>query len=843
MRNGWALDSRTVTVSKKEKIGTREPSEDVKKFLFYTLLVLVVIAGAVAGGAWWVVQRALPDVNGTATLAGLEKEVIVERDVRGVPHIRAQTEDDLFVAQGYVMAQDRLWQMDVLRRVAAGELSEIFGPVGIERDKEYRTLGFTMAAERDAEALDELSKKMLAAYTRGVNLYIEERRGRLPWEFVALRYEPRPWKESDSLLISAYMYRTLTNTWETELRRAQVLQAVDADRAKDLYRVDSQWDRVIVGEAVETAQKSEAKNAMVAWAGRGMNFESGETQKARPSAGYWEKQLWSAVEALAGPAGGEAREGLGSNNWVVDGRHTASGKPLLANDTHLTLAVPGIWYLVHLTGPSWNVKGFALPGAPGVIIGHNERIAWGFTNNGADVQDLYIETFHPDNPRQYRVNGGWVEAQVRTERVKVRGEADTLFDVTVTRHGPIVQMDRESRKGFALRWTATEPGGLNWAFSTIGRSQNWEEFLAAMRKVPGPAQNAVYADVEGNIGFIVAANIPVRRRGDGSVPVPGDTDEYEWGGFIPFERLPQVLNPPGGRIATANARVVGPGYPYYLTDRWASPYRTARIYQLLGKKAEFQPEDFVRMQMDILSIPHGILAGELVKAAAVAPAKNKRAQQLIARLGGWDGQTWADSQETLFLELTRQEVMRNLLRPYLGDSTGLYEWRTPVFLESVLRERPARWLPKEFLSFDALLTASADEAAARIEQGVATAGAKAEVWGWANALVMAHPLSNVVPLKWVAGWLNIGPTQQSGTAYTVKAAQRSHGPAMWFVADLGDFDQSLVNLPLGESGQLGSLNYRDMYETWSEGRGVASPFTDAAWEKARVHRLTLLPRR
>jgi len=811
----------------------------VRKALLYTLLVVVVSAAAVTGGAWWIVHRALPQVNGTATVAGLEQEVVVERDARGVPHIRAKTEEDLFVAQGYVIAQDRLWQMDVLRRVARGELSEIFGPIGIERDKEFRTLGLRQAAERDMEKLDAESKKMLAAYARGVNRYIEERKGRLPWEFVALRYEPRPWKESDSLLMAGYMYRTLTNTWETELRRAQVIQLVGEARAQEMYVVDSPWDRVIVGETAAPA--TAAKEAALAVRPKVVIAAKSETEGE--AAGFWEEQLWPAVQALVEPVSAEVREGLGSNNWVVDGRHTASGKPLLANDTHLRLSVPGIWYLVQLTAPGWNVKGFALPGTPGVIIGHNERIAWGFTNNGADVQDLYVETFSTENPRLYLVNNQWVEAQVRTERVKVKGQVDTLLDVTVTRHGPVVRQDREMKKGFALRWTATEPGGLNSSYSLIGKAKNWEEFRAAMRNVPGPAQNGVYADVEGNIGFIVAADIPVRKKGDGSVPAPGDTDEYEWAGTIPFDQLPQVLNPPGGRIATANARVVGAGYPFYLTDRWASPYRTARIYELLEKQAAFRPEDFLAMQTDIVSIPHRFLAGELVRAAKAAPAKNERAKRMIARLEGWDGQARADSQETLFVELTRQELMRNLLLPYLGENTGLYEWRSPVFLENVLRKRPARWLPKEYLNFDVLLTASADQAGARIDTGVASGGSAAERWGARNALKMQHPQAMSAPLDWFARWLNIGPTEQAGTVYTVKAAQPSHGPAMRFVADLSDFDESLVNLPMGESGQLGSLNYKDLFASWFEGRGVASPFTDVAWERARVHRLVLQPGR
>ncbi len=796
-------------------------------------IVLVVVVGFAAG--WWIVRRALPQLDGTASLPELKQEVTVDRDIWGVPHIRASSLEDLLTAQGYVLAQDRLWQMDVLRRAAAGRLSEVFGPVGLERDREFRTLGLYLAADREATRLNPQMRAMLEAYARGVNRYIEEHRSKLPWEFVAMGYQLRPWRPADSLLIAGYMYQTLTSTWKAELRRSIVSEIVNSERAADLYVRDSPLDHVIVGDeqASPTAAPSAPSRNPVKKLPPAKRAPQPSGQVPRPSLAY---RQWREAEAILEQFDEEVRAGSGSNNWVVAGTHTASGKPLLANDTHLPLNMPCIWYMLHLTAPGWNVKGFTLPGAPLVIIGHNDRIAWGFTNNGADVQDLYVESFSRTNPRQYIVNGNYVDAEARTERVHVKGHPDELFDVVVTRHGPVVQ--RAGGRAYALRWTATEPGGLGGSYALVGAATNWKEFRDALRQVPGPAQNAVYADLDGNIGFIVAARIPMRKKGNGSVPVPGDTDDYEWTGYIPFDELPQVFNPPSGIIATANARVVGPGYPHHLTDRWASPYRTARIYELLEQKTKLQPADFLAIQTDIVSLPHRFLAEQLVRASQVATPKEERAKALLARLHGWDGRARADSVETAFVEYTRRALLRNLLRPYLGEETDLYDWRDAVFLERVLRERPARWLPADFHSYDELLMASADLGVARLTRDTKSPDSSAWRWGRLNALVMLHPLGR-------SGWrqrlLSIGPIEQSGSVDTVKAAQPSHGPAMRFVADLSNFDNSLMNITLGQSGQYGSTHYRDEFSAWFEGHAVAAPFSDAAEEKIRAHRLHLQP--
>jgi penicillin amidase len=808
------------------------------RILFWIAAPVVVAGSAVA---WHYVYRPLPQLDGSAPLPGLAQSVTVDRDGWGIPHIRAGSLNDLVEAQGYVMAQDRLWQMDLMRRVARGELSEIFGPLALDMDRQYRTLGLARAAERDAGQLDPESRDALEAYARGVNHFIEQHRGRLPLEFSLLGYQPRPWQPADTLVIVGYMYQDLTHTWEAELNRAKVTERVGAERARELFSQESELDRYVVGEAGQSDHGQ---------AGSDEQDDEDEIQPdnvlktAAPSAPLRftpdtpdvAATLWPSVRSRLAGAAEDIHRGLGSNNWVVSGDYTASGKPLLANDTHLQLTVPPIWYEIHLTAPGWNVKGFTLPGAPLVIIGHNARIAWGFTNNGADVQDLYIETFNSANPGEYRVHGKWQAAQLVQETIRVKGQADQKLTVVVTRHGPVVR--REGEKAYALRWTALEPGGLAYSYQWLGRARNWEEFRNELKRVWGPGQNAVYADVDGNIGYIMAARVPVRKKGHGEVPVPGDSDDYEWTGYIPFEQLPQVFNPDDGLIATANARVVGPKYKPYLTDRWELPYRTARIYGLLADKSGLRAEDMLKVQTDVYSYAHLFLARQLVAAGQVAEPNDARARELLERLKDWSGEAGADEPEVSFLEAVRVETLYLLLQPYLGEETKLYQWRSSVFVQKVLTERPKRWLPKQYASYDELLAAAADRAVARLERESGSRRISGWAWKRFNSLQMLHLLGRRGFLRWL---LSITDQPQNGTRYSIRAASPTDGPSMRFTADLGNWDESLMQIPAGESGQVGSAHYKDQFSYWFEGKPITAPFSEAAEADVRQHTLTLKP--
>ena len=812
--------------------------------LFYWAFALIVIAAAAA--VWWFVFRPLPQIDGAPSLPGLQNEATVDRDTWGVPHIRAASLNDAVEAQGYVMAQDRLWQMDLLRRVARGQLSEIVGKDALPLDRQFRTFGFGRAAEKDLLLMDPEARSMLEAYASGVNHFIERNQSRLPLEFSLLDYKPQPWQPSDSLVIAGYMYETLTDTWEEELNRATVIQRAGADRAKDLFSQEAVMDHFVVGDPNVVQDGSERSRVNSGDEDDDDDLETDTVLKAStgtsPSLAAPEpftglaSALWPSLRDAIEDSRHQIRHGLGSNNWVVSGAHTATGKPLLANDTHLELSIPPIWYEIHLTAPGWNVKGFTLPGAPLVIIGHNERIAWGFTNNGADVQDLYIETFNPAASDEYRVNGAWTKAQTIDELLHVKGQPDEHLKIVVTRHGPIVHRDGD--KAYTLRWTATEPGGLSYAYNFLGHAQNWNEFRNEMKRVWGPGQNVVYADVDGNIGYIMAARVPVRKKGHGEVPVPGDTDEYEWTGYIPFDQLPQALNPDSGLIITANARVVGPNYKPYLTDRWEEPYRTARIYDLLHDKHDLRPEDMLKVQTDTYSFPHFFFAEQLLNAVKTAQPKDPRAQKLIERAKDWNGIADADSPVVPFLDATRNATLALLLEPYLGKETDLYQWRTIAFTQKILTERPAKWLPSSYKNYDELLAAAADRAVARLAER--SGSQHIEDWPWKrfDSLDMFHPIGRTGLLKTL---LSITGKPQSGTGYSVRAATQYDGPAMRFVANPGNWDDSILLLPAGQSGQFGSSHYTDQFSYWYEGKPISAPFSDAAESNARRHTLTLKP--
>ena len=839
----------------------------ILRWMIWSVAILLLIAGGVI---WWFVYRPLPQLDGSAKLPGLQQEVTVQRDTLGVPHIRAASLPDMVEAQGYVMAQDRLWQMDLLRRVARGQLSEILGDQTLPIDRRFRTLGFSRAADREVGLMDAETRELMEAYARGVNHFIEEHQNRLPLEFSLLKYKPRPWQPSDTVAISGYMYVTLTDHWESKLARAKVVERVGPERAKELFAEDAAMDHFVIGDpnVPNDGAKGAVKHkndddddddnddddmkpdtVLKAEAGPDVHRARQQTFVDLTSALAAASPTHSAVETLLPEVQeflrttqNEIRAGLGSNNWVVSGAHTASGKPLLANDTHLELTVPSIWYELHLTAPSYNVKGFTLPGAPLVVIGHNDKIAWGFTNNGADVQDLYVETFNPEAPDEYRVKGAWTRAQSFDEIIKIKGKPDEHFPVVVTRHGPIMQRDGD--KGYALRWTATEPGGLSNSYNFLGKAKNWDEFRDVMKKVWGPGQNAVYADVKGNIGYVMAARVPIRKKGRGEVPMPGDTDDYEWTGYIPFEQLPQAFNPESGLIVTANARVVGPKYKPYLTDDWEEPYRTARIYDLLHDKHDLRVEDMLKVQTDTYSYPHVFLSEQLLTADKKAQPKDPRAQKLIEGLKDWNGIADAHLAEVPFLEHVRLAALRILLQPYLGSETDIYQWRRTTFLQRILTDRPAKWLPPQFKSYDELLVAAADESVGKMADE--SKSPRVEDWAWKHfdALEMFHPLGRggADPLSGLLKhWLSITGKPQSGTQYSVRAATAHHGPSMRFVADLADWDDSILLITTGESGQPGSSHYTDQFPYWYEGKEILGPFSDQADLAARRHLLALQP--
>jgi penicillin amidase len=822
--------------------------------IFLVILLLLVIVGR-SGWLYWRARASLPQLDGAIQVAGLSARVEVLRDARGVPHLRASSLTDLFFAQGYVTAQDRLWQMDLSRRLAEGELSEVFGERALRFDLENRTLGFRQVSQRALAELSPEARAPVTAYTSGVNAFIASHKDRLPIEFLLLNYQPRPWTEVDSLGAVLNMAKTLNTTWGTDLMRERIRAKLGSELSADLLPDHSALDEP-VAELPPGSKASPQKKPVYPPPTCGdldPGVLNGPLAGLRPE--YAVLPQPKHANPLTGPDDldptlaallserDESNAGLGSNNWVVSGAHTQSGRPLLANDPHLDHSVPSVWYMIHLRGPGLNVSGVSLPGLPLVVIGHNEKIAWGMTNTGPDVQDLYAESFDPAAPNKYRHNGAWVDAEIRDEVIKVRRKRDYRLTVKVTRHGPIVS--ESCGRDLALRWTALEPHALSALFSSVSKinvAQNWAQFTAALHDYTGPMQNFVYADMDGNIGYYAAAWVPIRKQGTGAVPAPGSTDDYDWVNYIPFEDLPHAYNPASGMIATANGRVVPDGYPYFITSQWDPPFRTARIFQLLRAGKAFTVDDMLRIQTDIVTLEDSWLASQLLKAAFREPPQDPDAQYALSLLSHWDGEARMDSAATLVCELTRKALLERILKPKLGDNLSGYHWgMSTIFLETVLANNWTRWLPPGDSSFGDTLIKSLEEGVKQIPSRVGSRSHNAWKWGNTILLTFHHPLGQGFPL--LGRLLDVGAFPQAGTAITVKATTCRYGPSMRMVVDFSNLDKSVQNITLGESGQVFSPHYKDQFDAWYNGRSFPMSFSDAAVQQATVHKLVLEPDR
>ncbi|MEE8200218.1 MAG: penicillin acylase family protein [Candidatus Acidoferrales bacterium] len=801
--------------------------------LFLALLLLAVLTLLLpAGWFLWRTHHALPPYDGQVNVAGLQRPVRILRDERAVPHLSAASLEDLLFAQGYVHAQERLWQMETLRRTVRGQLSEILGPATVKVDKDYRRLNLGGVADRAVAQLDAPIRLQLEAYARGVNAYIESHPGSplfsgLPIEFALLNYRPEPWRPGDSLAIGLYMFRVLYTSWPTELARSRVADEVGPERAADLYVGQTDRDHPLA-EPVAAPRRLRRQRIFIA---RRLSQQAGVCAHSLP-------ELLAGQPAPTSPAA--------SNNWVLSGAHTASGAPLLANDTHLFHSAPSIWFLNHLTSPEVDVLGFSVPGIPLVIIGHNERIAWGVTNMMVDVQDLFIERFNPEDPSLYMTPTGWQRVQRRVEHIRVRGGETLDYEVLETRHGPIIHDDGNFK--LALQWTARDPSLLTLPLLALNQARNWEEFTQALNHWSWAPQNFVYADREGNIGYYGAGRIPRRRTGYGQLPVPGDSSQFDWVEYIPFQALPHAFNPESGRLATANNRIVPDDYPYYLTDRWVAPSRIHRIFQLLQEEKKFTPEDFLRVQGDILSLPDLFLAEQVL--AAARPANGgaeatdshppRRAEALEA-LRGWDGRMRAEQSAPALTNALRTALLEELLRPYLGDDWELYSWfMSPVFLENVLKERPERWLPEGYANYDELLLAALDRGVEHVLEETRAPTVSQVRWGEQLRVRFVHPLGERLPV--LRRWFSLGGQPQSGGRYTVKQTHRTGGVSMRFVMNFADPDASLMSLTLGQSGHLASPHYHDQLPAWLQVRSFPAPFSDTAVERAARHTFHLLPR-
>jgi penicillin amidase len=824
------------------------------------ILLLLYIAGAF--GLRHYIHNALvaslPQLDGTIHIPGLTAPVTVRRDARGVPYIQASTLDDLVLAQGYVTAQDRLWQMDALRRDSAGDLAEILGSSFLAHDRAQRILQIRASAERTLAVLPPDQLHWLEQYAKGVNASIADQTPHLPLEFRILRYQPAPWTPRDSLLIGLSMFQKLGTTYTEKLAREAVSARLPPNLLADLYPVGS-WRDHPPGQTHDlTIPQDEIEQ---------IPLDESQSRLASP------EHATDLLQALANIPGANPCEACtaGSNNWAVSADHSTTGKPILANDTHLPHTIPGIWYETDLEGPSgFHAAGVSIPGTPFVEIGHNAHIAWGMTVLGGDSQDLYVEHLRGSGAStEYQTaDGTWHPVLHRTEHIHVRNRADVTLDIQLTRHGatdiPIISpMFHGEQRAIALRWTIYDPQVLSAPFYDLNAATDWPTFSAALARYGGPPMNLLYADDQGHIAFHAIGKLPLRGT-DPTQPQPispiptdataSDAATHEWSGYIPYDQLPSVLDPPEGILATANARTTPDHYTIPITLNWAAPYRNERIWKLLAAKPRFSPEDMLAIQTDVYSDLDKVIAERLAYAldhATDHPAPDgkrrtsldlRRLHQAADILRTWNGKVDADAPAPAIVDAARAALWPILLAPHLGNATNLYLWGEKAYAEEqIIMHTPDRWLPPTVKTWDDLLTEA-------VEQGLREAHAPMDLARWQSGRV--HPVDIEHPIYGQSSLLQsliglptgTGVQPQSGDTTTIKQVDRTFGPSQRLTVDLADPDHTTLNLVLGQSGNPASPNYMDQFPSWLHGTTYPLPFPHPALPSTTTHTLTLTPK-
>ncbi|MHC0064129.1 penicillin acylase family protein [Nostoc sp. UIC 10890] len=814
----------------------------LRKRLKTTLIFLLVLGLLLVGFTTYTVRQSFPQESGTIQLPELKAEVTVQRDKWGIPHIYAANSHDLFMAQGYIHAQDRFWQMDFWRHIGSGRLSEMFGSSQVDTDKYLRTMGWARVAQQEIPEINAEMKAYLEAYADGVNAYLTGHQGSaLSLEYTVLKflnpgYQPEPWQILHSLTWGKVMAYDLGRNFQSEIERAILLKTLNPNQVEELFPPYPQDLPVILPEF----QKKEDTGTQ----------GQGKTQSYFPASSLLHDSLdvlpalesitkpMMALEQLIGPTG----IGIGSNNWVISGQRTATGKPILANDPHLGVQIPSIWYEVglHCTPKStecpYNVSGFSFAGMIGVIIGHSDRIAWGVTNVQSDVMDLYIEKINPKNPNQYEVNGKWVDMQLVPETIQVAGSQPIVQTVRYTRHGPILSDVSPNLKQFqpsqllelpqnyavALRWTALEPSKLGYAVPQINRAQNWQEFRTAASNYDVPAQNLVYADIDGNIGYQMPGKFPIRAQGDGRYPVPGWTDEYEWQGYIDFEQLPKSFNPPQGYIATANNLVMRE-YPYLITADWVYGYRAQRIVEMISQQT--QPISLKSVQQ-IQGDDRNLNAQTLVPLLQSITVDTPRLQAAQKLLQDWNLQLGMTSPVAALFEVFWKHLLANTFHDQLPEKYfphGGDRWYAVI--ANLVKQPNSSWWDNrntpEVENRDQILRQSFIEAVDELEQ-IQSKDPKNWNWGKLHTITFRNATlgkSGVVPIE---ALFNRGAFATSGNGETVNAnrwrANKSFEvtdiPSLRMIVDLGNLDNSVAIHTPGQSGHAFHSHYNDMVDPW-----------------------------
>jgi penicillin amidase len=754
-------------------------------------------------------RKVLASLNGEHALPGLRQPVEVLRDRWGVAHIYARNQDDLFFAQGFVAAQDRLFQMDMWRRVGVGETAEVLGRDALPGDRFARLLKYRGDMDAEWNSYSPDARAIATAFTAGINAYIDSIGDRLPIEFQILGTRPRKWKPEDCLgrMSGVIMARNFRD----EVARAELVAAVGPRKARRLAPVDPP----------------------VAYA---------------PAPGLDLAGIDRKILAGYQAATGKLKYTLasdGSNNWAIDGTLSVSRKPMLASDPHRTLGLPSLRYLVHLHAPGWNVIGSGEPGLPGVAIGHNDHIAWGFTIVGTDQSDLYVEETRPGAPTEYRVGEGWEKMKVLRAKVRVRGErAPVEVELRFTRHGPVIYQDEKRRRAYALRWVGSEPGTAAYLGSlAVGRAGNWREYLDALKAWKLPSENMMYADVEGNIGWVASALTPVRKGWHGLLPVPGAGGRYEWQGFLAVKDLPQAFNSPAHFLATSNHNILPPGYRHHIANEWAPPYRFLRVRQRLRARKRFTLEDFQSIQHDNTTLPGQALVRLLGKVKLNDPDLEPYARLLRS----WDGVLSRDSHAGPLYALWLRELLDGLYRPHVPQKLLPFlrsKGGVPVLL-GALQEPDPFWFGKDPAKGRDRLVRETFRRAVADAQKRWGKDPKRWRWGKVHRAVLRHPLAGLGPAY--ARAFNPKPVGRPGDGLTPNATrynaafEQVSGGSYRQVLDLADWDRGRATSAPGQSGQPGSPHYADLLPLWAEGRYFPLAFSRDRVEDVKQHRLVLRP--
>jgi penicillin amidase len=790
--------------------------------------IVVGIVVILLGVGWYLLyRRPLPLVSGTVTVAGIGAPVHILRDGHGVPHVQASSADDAAFAMGYTHAQERGWQMEFSRRVASGHISEFAGDEGLAADRFMRRLGLLHVAEEEARSLDDETRRILDAYAAGVNAVWSSGHP-LPLEFTLLRITPEPWRPAHSLLVGKLLNLGLALNMDNELRRFELLRRLGPETASKLDFLYPDSNPTILTETARTAAT-----------------EGGDAADLFREASRWI------------PTG---TAGAASNNWVVDGTMTATGRPMLCNDPHLPPSAPSIWYQAHVAaGDDFESTGVTLAGLPFPIIGHNRRIAWGYTNSFADVQDLVVEELADRSGHRYRTESGMEDAQVRREVIKVKGRPDVVEEVVVTRHGPLMERYEDHTagvwRGLALQWTALTPGDAARALLELQRAGDWESFRVAMSHLDGPSQNVVYADVEGHIGYFLCGRIPVRRRAPSGLPVPGWTGEAEWQRWLSIDEVPQVLDPTEHLVITANNRIVGNDFPHHIGSDYMNGYRALRLRELLVGKTGLNATYMATTQLDVVCPPAREVA-ELLQGVVCESELAEEARQNLTR---WDGVLLPDAAEPCVYEAFMRRLTQHALEPLCGPHWRLAagEMPHPVFgfaanliggvtphLLRRWRDNDTDWLP-EGATWTDVARRAMEDAVADLRR--AAGGPRRWRWGKLHRLPIDHALGRKKPLNLLfnAGSIEVGGDTDTvlQTAYVPAEPYRTRAwaPSWRQIIDVGSWDDCTgVHFP-GQSGHPGSRHYRDLVEDWRRNRQHPLAWSPEAVAAAARTTLLLTP--